>query len=179
MRAFNDGILVGSGTVNNDDPSLLCRLERLEDRSPTRIVLDRRLQMSGKSQLLQTANKTPTIVATSSGNGILLPFQHLGVSVISLAGVSEDQQLFHVVKKLGNRGISTLLVEGGALVAAAFLKAQLVDRLVIFQSDKNLSGIERAVYAPITPQNMSDNFVLKNWLTFGSDIMYEYGQKDR
>lgn len=179
MRAINDAILVGSGTVINDDPSLRCRLNGLADRSPTRVILDRRLQISAKSQLLLTADKTRTIIATSSKNAILHPLQNMGVSMIDLSDVNEDQQLLYVMRNLADQGISTLLVEGGAQVAAAFLKARLVDRLVIFKSNKELGVLDGAVKAPVTPQNIENDFCLKNQLTFGTDIMYEYQPKDR
>ncbi len=178
LRAINDAILVGSGTIINDDPSLTCRLNGLTDRSPKRVILDRRLQISAKSHLIQTADKTSTIIATKSKNEVLQPLQNQGVSILDLVNIREDQQLYYMVGELADRGISTLLVEGGAQIAKSFLDARLVDRLVIFQSNKNLVGINDAVKAPISPQNI-DDFVLKNQLTFGSDIMYEYEPQNR
>jgi diaminohydroxyphosphoribosylaminopyrimidine deaminase/5-amino-6-(5-phosphoribosylamino)uracil reductase len=168
----------GSGTIINDDPSLTCRLNGLTDRSPKRVILDRRLQISAKSNLIQTADKISTIIATKSKNEVLQPLQNQGVSILDLVNVREDQQLYYMVGELADRGISTLLVEGGAQIAKSFLDARLVDRLVIFQSNKNLVGINDTVKAPISPQNI-DDFVLKNQLTFGSDIMYEYEPQNR
>jgi diaminohydroxyphosphoribosylaminopyrimidine deaminase/5-amino-6-(5-phosphoribosylamino)uracil reductase len=101
-----------------------------------------------------------------------------GVSILDLVNVCEDQQLYYMVGELADRGISTLLVEGGAQIAKSFLDARLVDRLAIFQSNKNLVGINDTVKAPISPRNI-DDFVLKNQLTFGSDIMYEYEPQNR
>jgi diaminohydroxyphosphoribosylaminopyrimidine deaminase/5-amino-6-(5-phosphoribosylamino)uracil reductase len=71
------------------------------------------------------------------------------------------------------------LVEGGAKIAQSFLDAKLVDRLVLFQSQNAIDAIDKSqmVLAPITPTTIPDNFVVSNQLTFGQDIMYEYGSR--
>lgn len=176
MRAINDAILVGIGTVINDDPNLTCRLTGLEHRSPIRVVLDRKLQMSARSKLVQTAKQHKLILATQSESEILAALVNNDVDIVSLKSADNKAQLNELLQHLAINGISTVLVEGGAQVAASFLNAGLVDRLVIFQSSDDLEIEDRklAVAAPITPQKIGSGFSLKNQLTFGSDIMYEY-----
>ncbi len=64
MRAESDAILVGIGTVFADDPELTVRLAGLEDRSPLRIVLDRRLDLPLTSKLVMTAGTVPVVAVT-------------------------------------------------------------------------------------------------------------------
>ena len=60
LRARHDAIMIGSGTALADDPSLTCRLSGLEDRSPVRLVLDRRARLSPDSKLATSASNVPT-----------------------------------------------------------------------------------------------------------------------
>ena len=126
LRATHDAILVGSGTAMADDPALTCRIPGLEDRSPVRIVLDRRLRLTPESLLARTANDVPVWVYTAIGNdGRAQPLRDAGVEVIDLPDPSVDAVLTH----LASRSITRLLVEGGSTVASAFLSADRVDRL--------------------------------------------------
>lgn len=181
LRSINDAILVGSGTVINDDPSLACRLKGLEHRSPTRIIVDRDLTISAKSQLVQTAIDHPTILATKSQNLMVQTLSTQGVDVVPLQGENDAEQLDYLLTKLADKGISTLLVEGGAMIAQSFLDAGLVDRLVLFQSQNAIDTEDKSqmVHAPITPTTIPDNFVMSSQLTFGQDIMYEYASRSR
>ncbi|MEP2978018.1 MAG: bifunctional diaminohydroxyphosphoribosylaminopyrimidine deaminase/5-amino-6-(5-phosphoribosylamino)uracil reductase RibD [Lentilitoribacter sp.] len=176
LRALNDAILVGSGTVQNDNPTLTCRLNGLKHRSPIRVVMDRKFGISTASNLVQTAKQYKLIVATSSEKSNSQAYKELGVETLPIKSSENDNQLAELFNHLGQCDVSTLLVEGGSKIASSFLNAGYVDRIVIFQSDEKLdvaAGVP-TVKAPITPENMPQGFLLKNKLTFGSDVMYEY-----
>ena len=133
LRATHDAILVGIGTVIADDPQLTCRLPGLAGRSPVRIVLDRHLRIAPTARLIAEARQVPTWVVTlpSAGKAAEKRLRDAGVEVLA---VSPDAagliDLAAVLLLLGKRGVTRLLVEGGSRVAAALLRADLVDRLV-------------------------------------------------
>ncbi len=133
LRARHDAILVGIGTALADDPELTCRLPGLEDRSPLRVVLDTRLKLTEWSKLAQSAAETPTLVfTTAQGGGALTA---CGVEVVRVArDVRGRPDLEAVLTELGKRGITRLLVEGGATVHASFLDRNLADRLEVFRA---------------------------------------------
>ena len=133
LRARFDAILIGIGTALADDPQLTCRLPGLENRSPLRVVLDTRLQLNEWSKLAQSAGETPTLVFTTSDGGG--PLAACGVEVVKIAPDARGRpDLAAVLTDLGRRGITRLLVEGGATVHAALLDRGLADRLEIFRS---------------------------------------------
>jgi len=133
LRARHDAILIGIGTALADDPELTCRLPGLEDRSPLRVVLDTRLKLTEWSKLAQSAGETPTLVfTTSEGGGGLVA---CGVEIAKVTrDVRGRPDLEAVLAELGRRGITRLLVEGGATVHAAFLDRGLADRLEVFRA---------------------------------------------
>ena len=133
LRARHDAILIGVGTALADDPELTCRLPGLEDRSPLRVVLDTRLKLNDWSKLAQSAGETPTLVYTTADGGGALTA--CGVEVAKIArDVRGRPDVAAVLADLGKRGVTRLLVEGGATVHASFLDRELADRLEIFQS---------------------------------------------
>jgi diaminohydroxyphosphoribosylaminopyrimidine deaminase / 5-amino-6-(5-phosphoribosylamino)uracil reductase len=143
LRATHDAILVGTDTVLADDPELTCRLPGLADRSPVRIVLDRQLRIPPNARIFVEARQVPTWVVTlRSGDPARLKLlRDAGVEVIAAEpDATGTIDLAAALGLLGTRGLTRLLVEGGGRLAAALLRAQLVDRLVWFHAPLLLGG---------------------------------------
>ena len=131
LRAKHDAILIGVETALSDDPELTCRLAGLQDRSPIRVVLDTRLRINEWSKLAQSAREVPLWVFTAAeGGGTLMA---AGAEVIRVKRDARGRpDISACLNVLASRGVTRLLVEGGATVHAAFLDRGLVDRLEIF-----------------------------------------------
>jgi diaminohydroxyphosphoribosylaminopyrimidine deaminase / 5-amino-6-(5-phosphoribosylamino)uracil reductase len=132
LRAQCDAILVGIGTVLADDPLLTCRLPGMEARSPVRVVLDRALRIPGTSKLVHSARVTPLWVMTSdlAEAPAAMKLGAAGAQVIRVPTTTTPPpglDLAGVLHALAERGITRLLVEGGARVASSFVAAGLVD----------------------------------------------------
>jgi diaminohydroxyphosphoribosylaminopyrimidine deaminase/5-amino-6-(5-phosphoribosylamino)uracil reductase len=182
LRATHDAILVGSGTVLADDPELTCRLPGLEDRSPRRVVIDGRLRLPLSSRLATTAQATPTFLATVLGHpeAALDRYRKAGVEIIEAPQGAEGHPDLHLVlKALGNLGITRLLVEGGATVAAALLKADLVDRLHWFRAPGIIGGDGLASIAEIGLDRVSQMTKFERTAHFaaGPDTVEIYRKK--
>ena len=137
LRATHDAILVGTDTVLADDPELTCRLPGLADRSPVRIVLDRQLRIPPNARIFVEARQVPTWLVTlrSADPARLKLLRDAGVEVIAAEPHATGTiDLAAALGLLGTRGLTRLLVEGGGRLAAALLRAQLVDRLVWFHA---------------------------------------------
>ncbi len=152
LRATHDAIMVGSGTALADDPELTCRLPGLADRSPRRIVLDGRLRLPLSGRLVATARATPTFLATSLGHAeaALDRYRKAGVEIIEAPRGADGHPDIHLtLKALGSLGLTRLLVEGGATLAAALVKADLVDRIHWFRAPGIVGGDGLASIAEI------------------------------
>ncbi|WP_374655758.1 bifunctional diaminohydroxyphosphoribosylaminopyrimidine deaminase/5-amino-6-(5-phosphoribosylamino)uracil reductase RibD [Dongia sp.] len=134
LRAAHDAIMVGSGTVLADDPELTCRLPGLEARSPVRVVLDTRLQIPPTAKLLADQDRFPTWIVTAA-EADFSRFRDPELTLICPSrGDSGRVQLRTVLNELADRGLTRILVEGGANLATSLLKEDLVDRLAWFQA---------------------------------------------
>lgn len=133
LRAQHDAIMVGIGTVLDDDPALTCRIAGLEDRSPIRIVLDSKLRLPVKSKLAQSAHAVPVIVFTCANGGSEL--EKLGVEIVRVkADALGRTDLDEVMRALGAHGLTRVLVEGGPTLQAALIVRRLADRLYLYQA---------------------------------------------
>lgn len=140
LRATHDAVAVGSGTALADDPLLDCRLPGLAGRTPVRIVFDRRLRLPPTSRLARSTGAGPVWVVTADA-GDRPEASSLSAAGVQVLDVPADQGwLARALAVLAERGITRLLVEGGAELAAALLRAGLVDRLVLLQAPLLLGG---------------------------------------
>jgi diaminohydroxyphosphoribosylaminopyrimidine deaminase / 5-amino-6-(5-phosphoribosylamino)uracil reductase len=143
LRASHDAIMVGSGTALADDPALTCRLPGLEARSPLRVVLDGRLRLATSSKLALGAREVATWIVTSEQAPATRAraLERAGVRLFRVAANAEGNlDLVRVLSALAKEGLSRILVEGGAGLAGALLRARLVDRLVWFQAPLVIGG---------------------------------------
>lgn len=143
LRATNDAVLVGSGTGLIDNPRLDVRLSGLEERAPVRVVLDSRLRLPLTHDLVVRAASLPTILITLEGNDPLRlrAYEDQGVTVLPVAAGEQGRiDLNAALTALGERGITRVLLEGGSHIAAGFLQAGLIDRIIWFRSGRLIGG---------------------------------------
>ena len=163
LRRTHDAVMIGSGTALADDPSLTCRLPGLEDRSPMRIVLDGRLRLDPRSKLAASAHGVPTWLFTRADAAPrkLAALRERGVDVIHVA-VDKDGRLDlrQVLATLAARGITRVLAEGGAELAAALLRGRLVDRLAWLQAPMVIGGDGRAAISALGVETLAEALVL-------------------
>jgi len=178
LRAKNDAILVGIETALADDPELTCRLPGLEDRSPVRIVLDTRLRLPEGAKLVRTAKQTPTIVFTvANGGGTLVAS---GVEIVKVARDPRGRpDVGAVLAELGRRGVTRLLVEGGAAVHAAFIDRGLADRLEVFRAPIVLGGSGRNAVDALAALDLDEasRFVPAGHRALGPDMLESFAAR--
>src|SRR5437868_4832305 len=176
LRATHDAIIVGTATVLADDPQLTCRLPGLADRSPVRIVIDRQLRIPLTARILAEARQVPTWIVTlgSSDPARQELFRKAGIEVIAAepdaAGLID---LSSALGLLGDRGLTRLLVEGGGRLAAALLRADLVDRLVWFHAPVLLGSDGIPAVAGLDPNGLAGMPRFEQLATefIGEDVM--------
>jgi diaminohydroxyphosphoribosylaminopyrimidine deaminase/5-amino-6-(5-phosphoribosylamino)uracil reductase len=136
LRGQSDAIMIGIGTVLADDPMLSCRLPGMCQNSPLRIVLDTALRLPATSRLVQTARQIPVWVVTGHGapTAAANALRTHAVEVFRSAETGGKLDLAAVLKMLGARGVTRLLLEGGPTLASAMLVADLVDDAILFHS---------------------------------------------
>lgn len=171
------GIMVGIGTVLADNPLLTCRLE--DGRNPIRVVCDSHLQIPLDSQLVQTAKEVPLWIATCSKdtekqNALL----QAGAQVLQFDG--NKVPLAQLMTVLGEKQVSSVLVEGGATLHAAMLEENLVQCVYVYIGAKLFGGT--TAKTPIgglgvaLPQEAA-NLHLQRVQTFGDDVLCVYTKR--
>jgi len=143
LRANHDAILVGSGTVTADDPTLTCRLPGLECESPDRIIIDGHLSIPLTANVVSSALTTPTRIITlpSADANRRKALVDCGVEIIEVPSDSVGKpDLQQATQILGTSGITRVLVEGGSRIAGALIRQDLIDRVTWFRAPMILGG---------------------------------------
>lgn len=147
------GIMVGIGTVLNDDPMLTCRIDG--GRNPIRIICDSKLRIPLSSQVVTTAKEVATIVATIEPHVEYTRFwneqkaalEEQGVEVVVVKEVNDRLDLKDLMRQLGERKIDGILLEGGSTLNYAALQAGIVNRIEAYIAPKLFGGA--GLYTPV------------------------------
>lgn len=176
LRAQHDAILVGIETVIADNPSLTCRLEGLENRTPLRVVLDSGLRLPVSSQLASSAKRDPFLVFTA-GENKNEKLTASGVEIVRVgAGPDSRPDIGDVLKALAARGVTRLLVEGGPKIQSVFLARNFVDVIYRYRAPQNLgAGIPSALNSLLAPKRLSgSNIALIEAVRLGPDLLERF-----
>jgi len=142
LRHQNDAIMVGVGTIIADDPLLTDRSGLPRRRKLLRVIVDSRLRLSLDSRLAKTAeNDVLVICSFAEENKKQLLIEH-GIQVEQLPPSSPDGRpdMAAMTRLLGKMQITSLLIEGGAMVNWAALAAGIVDKVFLYYAPKILAG---------------------------------------
>jgi len=142
-RDATDAILIGSGTALADDPALTTHLDGRDGRHPLRVVLDGRGRLPTTARLVAGALPGRTLVATTaaSPSAWRAVLTRAGVDVVVLPpGAHGGVDLAALLNVLGARDVTSLLVEGGAEVAASFISTGLGDKYLVFAAPLVIGG---------------------------------------
>ncbi len=191
LRAEHEAILAGTGTVLADDPRLDRRPRSPGSRPLLRVILDRSLRLPLRSRLVRSIDRGPLLVVC----GVGAPpkrrraLEALGVEVETVRERGKKLprlDLEEVLRKLGGRGITSLLVEGGGELEGSFLDLRLGDRLVLYIAPRILGGREarpwiggegvRTAAGAVRLRRARSTRVGDGWLVEGS---LEYAGADR
>jgi diaminohydroxyphosphoribosylaminopyrimidine deaminase/5-amino-6-(5-phosphoribosylamino)uracil reductase len=174
MRAEADGILIGIGTALEDDPALTVRLPGLENRSPARILLDRQIRLPVTSKLVSGADRVPLYVAAclEADPQRRAALERSGVRFIGTETHEGGIALPELLEDLAALGMTSVLVEGGAKVARAFLADGLVDRIVLFQGPEEIGG--GGIASPVDADHIPAGFRKLREMRFGEDSYAEW-----
>ena len=172
LRAGHDSVAVGIGTVLADDPSLTVRGRRAPREPTLRIVFDRQARLPLDSTLVQTASESPvlSVVSTLANPARVSALERLGVRILT----ADD--LPSACVSLRSLGVRSMLVEGGAKLASAWLAASLLDRLIIFQAPLILGAGSKLAFSEIPTEALerARRFKVLARKRFGNDLMTVY-----
>ena len=175
LRSSVDAILVGKNTVSRDNPLLTVR--HVKGKNPIRIILDSQGTISRTSKILQSSNTVPTIIAISkkTTKKNLAKLEKFPIEIISTG--NDSVNLKSLLKKLSQKKIKTILVEGGGTVNWEFVKQDLFDEMILTLSPFLIGGEDSTPYLRGTGFNKisnSPNLRLKSVKRLKNHVVLHY-----
>lgn len=176
IRHETDAILIGSGTLHSDNPSLTARIQGVGTRDPARIILDTHLTIKENARVLTQTSKAKTIMVTHAGAPAekRIRLERQGVQVLDVGLKGNRLDLQELMIKLGQMSFLSVLIEGGGTVAGEALRAGIVNKLLLFMAPLIMGGSDgKSMFEGRGPEQIKDALELKKMsLTrFENDIL--------
>jgi diaminohydroxyphosphoribosylaminopyrimidine deaminase/5-amino-6-(5-phosphoribosylamino)uracil reductase len=162
-----DAVMVGIGTVLHDDPQLTARPPGRSMRQPMRVILDSRLRIPLNAKVLSTRGGGEVVIVTTrhAAKPRIENLQRLGVTVMIVPTEQGRVSLNACLTELGNRGITSVLLEGGSEMNASALSAGLIKRLQLYVAPTLLGGQDaKGVFGGTSPRSLTDAILVKDIL---------------
>ncbi len=176
-RARHDAVFVGAGTARADDPSLTVR-DLGVAHQPVRVVAARMLDIPLTSKLAQTARDVPVwlLHGPSALAERRAAWEACGVKLIEVAEENGSLSPVSMLQALGDAGLTRVYCEGGGSLAAALLRADLVDHISGYTAGVMLGAEGLASLAPLGLEYLSDapRFALRDVQRLGDDILHRW-----
>lgn len=176
MRHNCMGIMAGIGTVIADDPMLNVRLEG--KKSPVRIICDSSLRIPIDSKICHTAKEYPTIIACAvEDEEKKEKLERLGIHVVSLSDTNGRVNLKRLMEYLGDKGIDSILLEGGGILNDSAMRAGIVREIRAFIAPKIFGGGKAK--SPVSGEGVlvpedADLLKLQEATRIGEDLLLRY-----
>ncbi len=176
LRKQFSAVMCGIGTVLADNPSLTCRIEN--PSNPTRIICDTHLRISTECTVVRTAKEVPTIIATSSSDtGRIEKLREFGVQILKVPDEEGHINLKILMKKLGEQGIDSVLLEGGSHMHESALRAGIVQHVQIYIAPKIFGGVSaKTAVGGVGVTEVEEAYQLSapEIRQYGNDILLDY-----
>ncbi len=179
LRHNLDAVMVGIGTVKQDNPSLTARLNNIKTKDPVKLILDSKLSIPKNAKVLTQKSEAKTYIITGENSSPAKKAALMGDKVeIIETPLNENGEiaLNPLMTALGEMGITSILIEGGGKVLASAFKAAIIDKICFFYAPKILGGNDgAAICRGEGPEyiKMSHNITDLKIKRFGSDFMAE------
>ncbi|WP_099467271.1 bifunctional diaminohydroxyphosphoribosylaminopyrimidine deaminase/5-amino-6-(5-phosphoribosylamino)uracil reductase RibD [Konateibacter massiliensis] len=174
-RHNHTAIMVGVGTVLLDDPLLTCRMEG--GVNPVRVICDSSLQTPLTAQVIVTAKEIPTIIATSCNDlQKWKPYEQAGCELLAIPPKGKHLDLPELMRRLGEKSIDSILLEGGAALNWSALNERIVNKVCCYIAPKLFGGENaKTPVGGMGVEKPSDAFLLKNSIVMrlGEDMLIE------
>lgn len=182
MRAQMDAIVIGIGTVLEDDPELSCRLPGMERYSSQPVVFDSQARIPLASKLVRNAeeNSLWIIVGEHAPDHRVSALEREGVTVIVNDSLRNGKLcLDKALEALYMHGLSQIMVEGGAELAHSLLQQDLVDELLIFQSKTKVGADGILPFGFEGLDSLRDGYNKQMLRFVDEDLLWRYTPKER
>lgn len=140
LRGRHDAVMAGVGTVLADDPELTCRIPDFRPTPVVRVIADSTLRTPLTARLLTTAREAPSWFLCRPDAERIAVFEQAGAVPIPVPAGPGGVDIQAAMRALGSAGLTRVLVEGGGHLAAALLRADLVDRIAWFHAPAIIGG---------------------------------------
>ncbi len=172
-RLRSDGILTGVNTVNEDNPTLNCRIKGLKKYSPHVFILDSKLSINIQSKILNRKNISifTTVFLNKKKEKIL---KNKGINLILVRHDKNNQVLLKdVIKKLYEQNINNLFLEAGSDINSSFLKEHLLDEIILCRSGCVFGNDGRSIINNLNIKEIKDskNFYFEDSSIIDEDII--------